>query len=164
MEIEYDYGGFTVPPDRAMISYAVLITAKRRPSDSEEAEIARLSWKGMTFDQFTKWRWYFEYRACLLQVQNPRAHVRLTRRREAPDTRTALNIAQNRLTACRSTLTKHLNKVDKAREQWRISDPMGLTSIEDIPNWPKVVAKTVRLKHEKLDAELTVQRLLKSNT
>jgi hypothetical protein len=50
MEIEYDYDGFTVPRDRAMISYAVLITAKRRPSDNEEAEIARLSWKGMTFD------------------------------------------------------------------------------------------------------------------
>jgi hypothetical protein len=57
-----------------------------------------------------------------------------------------------------------LNKIDKAREEWRISDPMGLTSIEDLPEWHKVVAKTVRLKHEKLEAELTVQRLLKSNT
>ncbi len=161
MEIEYDYSGFTVPSDdRTMISYAVLITAKRRPSDNEANEIARLSWKGMTFDQFTKWQWYFEYRACLLQVQNPRAHVRLTRRREAPDTRTALNIAQNRLTACRSTLTKHLNKVDKAREQWRIDDPMGLTSIEDFPNWNKVVAKTIRLKNELMEAELTVKAWL----
>lgn len=160
MEIQYDYDGFVEPTNRAMISYKVIITAKHRHSDNEADEIARLIWKNMTFNQITKWRWYFEYRACLLQVQNPRAHVRLVRSKEHPDTRTALNIAQNRLTACRSTLTKHLNKVDKAREQWRISDPMGLTSIEDTPNWDKVIAKTVRLKNELLEAELTVKTWL----
>lgn len=163
MEIDYDYGSFKDGPDM-MAMYAVRIRAKHRMSDRDEQSAAHFEWTGLTLKQLTKWRWYFDYRACLVQVQFPRAQVRMTILKVEPDTRTALNIAQNRLTACRSTLTKHLNKVDKAREQWRISDPIGLTSIEDIPNWHKVVAKTVRLKHEKLEAELTVERLLKSNT
>jgi hypothetical protein len=163
MEIDYDYGSFKHGPDM-MAMYAVRIRAKHRMSDRDEQSAAHLEWTGLSLKQLTKWRWYFDYRACLIQVQYPRAQVRMTILKIEADTRTALNIAQNRLTACRSTLTKHLNKVDKAREQWRISDPMGLTSIEDTVLWPKVIIKTSRLKNELQAAEITVQQLLKSNT
>lgn len=142
-----------------MAMYGARIVAKHNMTDRDDDELARLAWGNMTLKQMLKWRWYFEYRACLIQVRYPRAWVRLSFVKEKPDTRTALNIAQNRLTACRSTLTKHLNRIDKAREQWRQDDPMGLTKIEDTPNWKKVVAKTVRLKHELLEAELTVKRI-----
>ena len=31
--------------------------------------------KGFEFNTFTKWRWYFHYRAALYKVQHPRHHV-----------------------------------------------------------------------------------------
>ena len=33
--------------------------------------------KGLSFDLFTKYRWYFRYRAALLQVQYPMRYVEL---------------------------------------------------------------------------------------
>lgn len=37
--------------------------------------IKKLHWKGYTIDQFSKWKWYFKYRAALLKVQNPKFYV-----------------------------------------------------------------------------------------
>jgi hypothetical protein len=34
-------------------------------------------WKGYKFETFTKWRWYFRYRAALIQVKYPTRYVEL---------------------------------------------------------------------------------------
>ena len=34
-----------------------------------------LTWENMTFEVRTKWNWYFEYRAALLKIKNPKSHI-----------------------------------------------------------------------------------------
>lgn len=92
----------------------------------------------MDVDFFMRWKWFFEYRAALLRVQNPRAFVELTHGSYVyvfPEDEYKEKV-NNLLLAAKRNLTKFKRQIDEARNNWNEFFP-----IEDHPKWKKVQDK-----------------------
>ena len=77
-----------------------------------------LIWKGYTFDQFMRWMWYFEYRAALIKVQNPRADVKVDVFDYEAKGEDLAKILQNRIKGKKSNITKNQNKLDGVKAEF----------------------------------------------
>lgn len=51
--------------------YFYAITVKTDKYDS----FKKIVYRGFSFECFNKWKWYFEYRAALEKIKNPRYHI-----------------------------------------------------------------------------------------
>ncbi len=100
-------------------------------------------WTGYKFENFMRWKWYFRYRAALLQVQNPYVLVEI--REYQFDIALADKEKERhlraKLTAAKRKHTEYLNKVEQARQIWQ-----ELFPIESDPLFEKVMGKISRLK------------------
>ena len=101
--------------------------------------------KDMTYAFFMKWKWYFEYRAALLKVKNPKTPVELyitSYEYELPR-----DIYEKRLKSIiksrKGSLTTFNRKLDSAKKNWN-----SLFPIENDPNYCKVIQKQQRLEKE----------------
>ena len=98
-------------------------------------------WEGFKFQLFTKYQWYFRYRAALLQVKYPKYHVE---KYTGPDkSRNPEEILKWRIRAKKAKITETKNKLQKARDYWD-----QLFPIEEDPLYLKAIAKLERLKSE----------------
>lgn len=79
-----------------------------------------MEWKGMLFDHFIRWEWFFRYRAALLQVEHGKRCVELrTGNYEAKDHDLDyynFNKKRNRITTCKRMINKIQNALDKHAE------------------------------------------------
>jgi len=92
----------------------------------------------MTFDFIIRWKWYFIYRAALLQVKYPRGFVEFTHggyEYILPEDEHKKKV-YNLLVAAKRKRTEFENKIVKARQQWD-----ELFPIEEHPYWVKVEEK-----------------------
>lgn len=92
----------------------------------------------MSIDFFMRWKWYFEYRAALLRVQNPHAFIELTHGSyefTLPDEEYRIK-TYNLLLGAKRKKTEFQNKIDYAKKNWN-----ELFPIEDHPLWKKVEEK-----------------------
>lgn len=107
-----------------------------------------MEWRGMTFEQFNKWQWYFRYRWALLQTQYPKLQAEFHSGSCTPTTKTYLNILKNRIKGKKGKITEIQNKLNRAIREWDEIFP-----IESDPLWPKACEKLSRLKNELLYLE-----------
>lgn len=92
----------------------------------------------MTSEFFHRWRWYFKYRAALIQVQNPKAGVELNMgayKYTLPDDEYEAKL-KNLILAAKRKITEFQRKIDHARRNWNEIFP-----IEENPLWLKVQEK-----------------------
>jgi hypothetical protein len=88
----------------------------------------------MHFDLFFKWLWYFEYRAALLKVANPKNYVKLLTGSYAytlPKDDYIKKLKDN-IKARKGTVTGIKNKMALAKKHWAFLFP-----IEEDPDWKK---------------------------
>ena len=116
----------------------------------------------MTYEFMKKWEWYFEYRAALLRVENPKIKLEFSIVRydyELPsdiyETRLK-NIIKSR----RGNLTKYKNKIAKTKEKYEQS---SLFPIKSDPKYYKVKNKLERLESE-LEKAIAKMKLFKTTS
>lgn len=118
----------------------------------------RLFWDGFTFERFNRWRWYFEYRKALLQVQYPKMRTEITWGRYEPETRTDRQIAAGRvlnlIRARKRKATEIQNKMKQAKESW-----CELFPIEQDAAWLKAQSKLFSVKADQARLQEIYNRL-----
>jgi len=82
--------------------------------------------EGFTYQQFSKWRWYFEYRAALFKVHNPKMRVEFIWNSYPY---VAKDIAQrndlkNKIKGKKATITKYENLLQAAIKNWNSIFPI----------------------------------------
>jgi hypothetical protein len=107
----------------------------------------------MTFEFFIKWRWYFEYRAALYRVNNPRHFVDISHGgyEYIPPRVELIKMLKNKITNRKGKVTQWDCCISKAKETWS-----ELFPIEDDQMFQKAVAKLnkAKLELEQMEAEL----------
>lgn len=111
--------------------------------------------RGFTFQQFCKWRWYFEYRAALYKVQNPLLSVdfQFGNYPFVPTEEEVRTRLKNKIIGLKRTITKYENKLLMAKKEWGLKSGMFVFPIEDDEMYIRAVAKIERLKGELLSLE-----------
>lgn len=110
----------------------------------------------MTFHFFHRWKWYFKYRAALLQVQNPRGFVSYeygTYQYELPVDAFTTKL-RNQLIAAKRELSIYERKIKFARDNWNEIFP-----IEDNPHWVKIQSKHKYYTDRILQLEKTLSEI-----
>lgn len=102
-------------------------------------------WEDLPVEVSIKWRWYFVYRAALMQVKYPCYQVehRWGSEPAVPQDVSWKNGMKNRIKGAKANLTKAKNKLEAAVNEWDEIFP-----IEQDPLYPKAVSKIKRLENE----------------
>lgn len=129
----------------SMVGHWVAINARTKMGGDM---IEHLRWDNMSFDVRCKWDWYFKYRAALIQVKHPRAHVEFLWGHEQAKGALLENIHKNRIRAKKGKITEVENKLQKAREIWN-----ELFPIEDYEPYQRACSKLFNLKNELRELE-----------
>jgi hypothetical protein len=120
--------------------------------------------KGFTFQQFNKWKWYFEYRAALIKVQNPKWHVEAMHGNYdwLPPIEQRIIDLKNKIAGKRREITKWTNAIEQCDKPWLVkaglfTDDYPLDKDEDYIRHQKALTKIEKHKIEyaQLMAELT---------
>ena len=111
-----------------------------------------LRWDQLTFPMAIKWRWYFEYRAALMKVQNPLYRVEFHWGKEMAATKSLEQNRNNKIRACKAKITEMNNKlkaflVDKSSKE--------LFSYEDHPSVLKYQERLEKYKQKLILLEET---------
>lgn len=92
-----------------------------------------LKWYGLTLDQHVKWKWYFEYRAALEKVKNPKFSVECRWGQYIPENVSKEDLERERLkrsiSARKSQLSKWKNALIKYRHEYNEIFPIEENSI-----------------------------------
>lgn len=99
----------------------------------------------LPFEVICKWKWYFEYRAALYKVNNPKHVVELTTGSYdfVPTIDQEKKRLRDKIAGKKATITKYENLLKKAIETWN-----QLFPIEEDPLYKKCVLKIEKLKCE----------------
>lgn len=127
-------------------SFYWIITVNTKFGNGERVEF--LKWEDYSFEQFSRWKWYFKYRAALLQVQYPKYHVESSWGKKESEGRTKEDILKSRIRSKKAKITEFTRKLNKAVETWD-----QLFPIENDLMYKKAVGKLDRLKMELLELQ-----------
>lgn len=97
---------------------------------------AHCEWTGLALPMLVKYKWYFKYRASLLQIAHPKKHFFFTINRtfETADQRKALiQTITNKLRNAKSKLTQATTKLNLIKSGWN-----ELFPVEQHPDYKKV--------------------------
>ena len=126
--------------------------------DEKHRQIKAIVWKDLPFHIRTKYNWYFEYRAALLKVQNPKYNISTSFGKYEPETASGiekvLKKKTNLLTARKRKITQTRNKIAQAKENWN-----EIFEIESSPLYLKACNKLNRLVKERDELETEIQKL-----
>jgi hypothetical protein len=113
--------------------------------------------RDMTYNFMSKWRWYFDYRAALVKVQNPKVkvHFTLERYEYIPPVEVLEKRLKNLVTGKKSALTKYKNKIAKVKQVYQNTT---LFPIENDTKWGKVQEKLKTLEHQLKQAESALKK------
>lgn len=75
-------------------------------------------WNGYKFNQFIKWKWYFEYRTALLRVKYPKNHIDARQFDEPLTPKTKKEILSSKISAQKGQVTKIKNALLKYEQHW----------------------------------------------
>ena len=111
--------------------------------------------KGFSFNQFMKWKWYFEYRAALYKVQNPRHYVEYqwSSYNYVPEREELIKRCKNKIIHAKGKITQCENSLRLAKQHWNELFPI---EDEDEKDWKRVVKKLeeYNCKLKNLESEL----------
>lgn len=111
----------------------------------------------MTFEFFIKWRWYFEYRAALYRVNNPRHFVDISHGGYdfIPPRAQLIKTLKNKISNRKGKVTHWEWCIGKAKETWN-----ELFPIEDDQTYQKALTKLNKAKFELSQMETELANLL----
>lgn len=98
-----------------LFGYIIKIHAGEYPN-SDIIEVYK--WSGYKFEQFIKWKWYFEYRTALLRVKYPRNHIDARQFDEPLTLKTKREILNSKISAQKGQITKIKNAIIKYEQHW----------------------------------------------
>jgi hypothetical protein len=115
-----------------------------------------LYWEKLPFHVRTKWTWYFEYRAALAKVQNPKGYIEFRwGKHEEIELSPAQEISKQ-LVSAKRTLTKYKNKLAAFEADWK---KHSLYPPEVHPKYKPALEKIRRLEEKKEAIENSLKRL-----
>lgn len=132
-------------------TYYHVIKVKHTPNGDV---VEHLYWDNMLFEQVTKWSWYFNYRAALLQVKYPKSIVYHNWGNMPANPRKEKTILQNRAIAKKRKITEYNNKLKKAISEWN-----QLFPIEDDNVFKQCTQKIDKLKKELGNLNTKIQNI-----
>lgn len=111
-------------------------------------------WTKMSWAVRTKWSWYFEYRAALYKVQNPRHEVTTQWGHKLKITKEEYELRQLKrgVVSQKALVTKYSNRIEAYRAAWR-----SLFPIEEDSAYIKALDKIDLAKAKLRKAELDLQ-------
>lgn len=127
--------------------------------------IEKMYWTGYSLDWLTKWRWYFKYRAALLQIKYPRYNVEIYwGKKEAEEKEDEKVIKERQLkkdiTTAKRMITKYKNAIKKYEDLEskklipNLENPRYLKSLNTLSKY-KLKLKTLKEAYSSLkDGEL----------
>lgn len=102
----------------------------------------------MHFNHFCRWQWYFDYRAALAKVKNPKARVTVSQGKKIKPVYDLELIKQKKISMAKGQITKLRNKLaegDKEKEQiiaeFDLKQAGELFSLEDHPKRRELIAR-----------------------
>jgi hypothetical protein len=102
-----------------------------------------IEWKNLPFEVLCKWKWYFKYRAALLQVKYPKHIIDYRWGSQQPEGVVAENLKANKIRSKRAKITEVKNKMELAKKHWNFLFP-----IEDDQDWKRAISKLKTLENE----------------
>ena len=101
--------------------------------------------KDFTYECFNKWQWFFQYKAALYKVRNPRHYVQFYKGSidYVPTAAMELKKRKDKIASKKGMVTKFEKLLQMAKADWN-----SLFPIEDDKDWIRAVAKTDRIKME----------------
>jgi hypothetical protein len=122
--------------------FVKIIIHKTRCSPADKVEYFR---NDMTLEFYNKWEWYFNYRAALLKVQNPKLYVNYEHgvyNYILPEEQYKEKV-KNKYISSKRQITIYEKRIKAITGKWN-----ELFPIEDHPDWKKVTAKLDYYKQE----------------
>lgn len=115
--------------------YGVSITSSKFSHGGDDKLLYKN--KGFTLEQFVKWKWYFEYRAALYKIQNPKLHIEVqqTQYFDLPEKHIREKDLKNKIKSAKGDITKIKNKIRKFK------DKGGDLFPESNPSYQKALTK-----------------------
>ncbi|RXG32028.1 hypothetical protein [Leeuwenhoekiella marinoflava] len=113
--------------------------------------VERFYWGDYTLEQFSRWKWYFKYRAALLQIKYPRYYIRTAWGPE-PATRSKNTILKARIRAKKAKITQYSKKLKMAKDEWNELFPISENEL-----YIKANQKIERLKRELNEMQIEIQ-------
>lgn len=110
----------------------------------------------LPFKVLMKWMWYYEYRAALVRIQNPKWYTALLHGSYdySPPLEEARKNLRNKIINKKAKITQNENSLMMAKKTWA-----ELFPIEEYSLYQKAVEKIKKLKVELLFMETELQKL-----
>ena len=117
--------------------WVVKISLHRNTYKASDAKVMYYK-KGLSFELFNRWKWFFRYRAAMIQVQHLKQFVELEfiKVKFTPDLQVLLKRAKDKFIGAKATLTKYTNKKKEMEDDWN-----ELFPIEQHPKFMFVMDK-----------------------
>ena len=135
------------------VSYLINI-----PSEGilERKIVKYYQWYNMPSDMVKRWRWYFKYRAALLQVKYPKFDVELSYTTSDMKCKTQqIHLLERKIVAKKSKVTEFRNKYESIRARHK-----ELFPVEDHPVYMKYIEIEKIKRTELLELESALSKLL----
>lgn len=123
--------------------------------------------KGFSFEELSKWKWYFEYRKALAKIETPIYHIEATYFKYKAETKEERDKKKKRkLASLRGQVTKQKRKVEKIESdiskhvQWYKNTQIQFVKVEDTEPYKKAKAILFKEQQKLIDKE---QALLEAN-
>lgn len=109
-----------------------------------------------TFEQYSKWGWYFRYRQALIQVQYPKQFVELRPFKfdYIPKEEEIKKRLKNKLTSAKAKRTEWNRKLGRYKASWN-----SLFPIEDDPNYQNALLKIQEKEQSIIDLQNQIDEL-----
>ena len=112
-------------------------------------------WDNYKFAQYMKWKWYFRYRAALLQIKHPKQAVEIVDFNWTISDKEIEKIAfKNKLTKAKADLTKWENKLNEFIANWNLLFPYT-----DDPSYKSTLVRIEEQKNKLQELEAINERL-----
>lgn len=112
------------------------------------------------FETFMKWKWYFDYRAAMHKVKNPRHRVDLltgSYNYVAPF-ESQVRTLKNKITGKKRIISKFENQIRLVKNNWN-----ELFPIDDLPDYQKAIAKIDKTKKELYNLEISLTKTINNH-
>ena len=113
----------------------------------------RLIWKDLPWEVRIKWTWYYEYRAALLKVENPRSKVVENWGSYKKEGKSRIEFLKTKVSSAKGQVTKILNLLEKAESSWN-----ELFPIYEDPIYQKALIKLNDKVEKLIEAKLELNR------
>jgi hypothetical protein len=81
-------------------------------------------WKDFSFEQYLKWKWYFEYRYALLRIKYPKNCIEYKTIKRPLNALEAVDHLKNKIIGKKRTITKYKNKLLEFSSNWNSLFPI----------------------------------------